>query len=193
MNEESDIDIRPVFDAADLGADFSADLREKEAALRAKGLGLNAPTFQDGRELVIVGVTRRYTSETRVAIPRQWEFFVGQASQIGGLTGATTYGVCWNAGADRGFDYLTGVEMAADQQVPKDFNTLRIEPRRYAVFAHTDHVSTLPKTIDTIWTKWVPDCGVKIARNAPCFERYTPEFNPQTGMGGMEVWLPLEA
>jgi predicted transcriptional regulator YdeE len=26
----------------------------------------------------------------------------------------------------------------------------------------------------------------------PCFERYTAEFNPQTGMGGTEIWIPLE-
>jgi AraC family transcriptional regulator len=50
----------------------------------------------------------------------------------------------------------------------------------------------MPKTIDTIWSKWVPDCGLKIA-SAPCFERYTSEFDATTGMGGMEIWIRLEA
>jgi AraC family transcriptional regulator len=70
---------------------------------------------------------------------------------------------------------------------------LPIDARRYAVFSHTGHVSALPKTIDSIWMTWVPDCGLKIARKAPCFERYSSEFNPQTGLGGMEIWVPLEA
>jgi predicted transcriptional regulator YdeE len=24
-----------------------------------------------------------------------------------------------------------------------------------------------------------------------CFEKYTPAFDPSTGMGGMEIWIPL--
>jgi AraC family transcriptional regulator len=38
----------------------------------------------------------------------------------------------------------------------------------------------------------VPQAGLKVA-SAPCFERYTEKFNPKTGMGGMEIWIPLEA
>ncbi len=77
--------------------------------------------------------------------------------------------------------------------LPKDFTSRKIDARRYAVFVHPGHVSALPKTIDTIWTKWAPDCGLKIAHSAPCLERYTSEFNPKTGLGGMEVWVPLES
>ena len=36
------------------------------------------------------------------------------------------------------------------------------------------------------------DCGLEIA-SAPCFERYTSEFNPQTGSGKVEIWIPLES
>jgi AraC family transcriptional regulator len=60
------------------------------------------------------------------------------------------------------------------------------------VFQHPDHVSAIGNTIDKIWNHWVPQAGLKIA-SAPCFERYGEEFNPQTGMGGMEIWIPLEA
>ena len=64
--------------------------------------------------------------------------------------------------------------------------------REYAVFIHRDHVSAIGNTIDKIWNDWVPQAGVNVA-SAPCFERYSEEFNPQTGMGGMEIWIPLEA
>jgi predicted transcriptional regulator YdeE len=30
-----------------------------------------------------------------------------------------------------------------------------------------------------------------VANWAAWFERYTEEFNPQTGMGGMENWIPI--
>jgi AraC family transcriptional regulator len=33
--------------------------------------------------------------------------------------------------------------------------------------------------------------GLNVSKDAPCFERYTSAFNPQTGLGGMEIWIPL--
>lgn len=117
-----------------------------------------------------------------------------KASKAGGipnLVGMTFYGVCWNTKPNCGFDYLTGVGISNVAGLPKEFTSLKLSAHKYAVFAHTGHVSVIPKTIDTIWTKWVPDCGLKIA-DAPCFERDTSDFNPGTGMGGMEIWIPLE-
>ena len=45
MSEDSDIEIRPVFEAEDFGDAFTPELREQEAAVRARALGLSAPTF----------------------------------------------------------------------------------------------------------------------------------------------------
>jgi predicted transcriptional regulator YdeE len=193
MNEDSDIEIRQIFEAEDFGAEFTPELREQEAAIRAKADGLNMPTFQDASKLLIAGLSRHYTSETRIGIPQQWHDFVECASTISSFKDTTYYGVCWNSTPDCSFDYLTGAEISAGATLPTEFMTLPIDARRYAVFRHTGHVSAIPKMIDAIWTKWVPDCGLKIAREAPCFERYTSEFNPQTGLGGMEIWIPLEA
>ena len=168
------------------------ELREQEAAVRAAGLGLNMPTFQNGSDMTIAGLNRSYTAESRVAIPQQWEQFVPHVQSIPGLAGTTFYGVCWNTRDGCGFDYLTGAEISGSSQIPASFTSLKIMARRYAVFTHTSHVSALPKTIDTIWSRWAPDCGLKIAA-APCYERYTSEFNPGTGMGGMELWIPLDS
>jgi AraC family transcriptional regulator len=44
MNEDSEIEIRPVFAAEDFGDAFTPELREQEAAVRARALGLPAPT-----------------------------------------------------------------------------------------------------------------------------------------------------
>jgi predicted transcriptional regulator YdeE len=191
MNEDSDLEIRPFFEADDFGEAFTPELREQEAVVLAKVLGLNAPTFPTGPKMVIAGINQSYTMETRVGIPQQWERFVPKAAAIPGQIGTTHYGVCWNTKPGCGFDYLTGVEVAQDARLPPEFQSLTLDPRRYAVFAHSGHVSAIPKTIDRVWSKWVPDCSLKIA-DAPCFERYTSEFNPGTGMGGMEIWIPLE-
>ena len=73
-----------------------------------------------------------------------------------------------------------------------EFATVRLPAREYAVSTHRDNVSGIGKTIDKIWNVWLPQAAIKVA-SAPCFERYTEEFDPKTGMGGMEIWLPLEA
>lgn len=190
MPGDSVIEIRPFFEAEDFGAAFTPELREQEAAVLAVTLGLNKPTFENRPEVRVAGLNQCYTLETRVGIPQQWDRFVCRAIEIPGLNRTTFYGVSWNAQSDSSFDYLAGVEVNA-AALPADFITLTLTARRYAVFAHTAHVSAMPKAMDTIWTQWVPESGLKTAA-APCFERYTAEFDPQTGMGGMEICIPLQ-
>lgn len=191
MTEDSEVEIRRVFETSDFGEEFTPELREQEAILRAKTLGLSLARFEEGREKLIAGFNQSYTMETRVNIPQQWQRFVPQATRIPDRRAAAFYGICWNTKPDCSFDYLTGVEVANANKLPDEFSSLKLEDRRYAVFAHTGHVSAIPKTIDTIWCKWAPDSGVAIA-HAPCFELYTADFNPDTGVGGMEIWIPLE-
>ena len=200
--EDSDIEIRPVFSADDFGAEFTPELREQEAGLRAQSLGLEAPRFEYGRELLIAGLSERYALPTYSAITEQWHCFVPHLGQISGHVGRDTYGVCWQSTKDHGggnsggsgceFDYLSGVEVSATDGLPADFQHVRIPAQRYVVFAHTRHISQIAATIDTIWNKWLPDSGLKAAAT-PSFERYTPEFNPESGFGGTEIWIPLSA
>lgn len=192
MNEDSDLEIRPYFESEDFGEAFTPELREQEAAIRAISYGLNEPTFQMGPEMTIAGLNHTYTMETRVGIPGQWERFVPKASSIPDAKGTDFYGVCWNNTPDCGFDYLTGIQVTSTKKLPAEYKSVTLAPRRYAVFAHTAHVSAIPKTLETIWSKWVPESALNIAK-APCFERYTSEYNPSTGMGGTEIWVPLEA
>src|SRR5262249_18478792 len=60
MAEDSDIDIRPVFEAEDFGDAFTPELREQEAAVRARALGGSAPTFQQGPDLLVAGLNESY-------------------------------------------------------------------------------------------------------------------------------------
>jgi AraC family transcriptional regulator len=62
----------------------------------------------------------------------------------------------------------------------------------YAVFSHSEHVSTIRSTWTTIWNAWWPSSGHELA-DAPDFERYGEEFDPRTGLGGLEIWVPIKA
>ena len=191
-NEDGEVEIRQLFEAEDFGAELTPELRRQEASIRAQALGLGTPRFEHGREMIVAGLNESYTFETRGKIPVQWESFVPHIGKVPGQMGNVAYGICWNNRPGHGFDYLSGVEVKHAAKLPAEFATVRLPAREYAVFTHRDHVSTIGNTIDKIWNSWVPQAGLNVA-SAPCFERYTEEFNPQTGMGGMEIWIPLEA
>ena len=100
-----------------------------------------------------------------------------------------TFGVIHN-GAEHGFDYLTGVEIHEDSQAYEDWDLLVLQPQTYAVFQHSDHVATLGNTCGIIWSEELAVLGFTYAE-APWFERYGKNFDPMTGNGGLEVWIPV--
>jgi AraC family transcriptional regulator len=153
---------------------------------------LEPPRFEHGKPLLIVGLSERYTCETNTAIPSQWQRFGPHIGNIPGQVGDVGYGVCCNSDEAGNFDYICGVEVSDFSEVPPEFACLRIAPQRYAVFRHRDHVSAIRRTVNTIWNKWLPDSGHEVA-DAPDFERYGDEFDPRTGNGGLEIWIPLKA
>jgi AraC family transcriptional regulator len=133
----------------------------------------------------------RYSYETSGAIPSQWQRFVPYIGNIPGQIGsAVAYGVHANTDDAGNLDYLTGVEVESFDGLPKELTRLRIPARRYAVFTHKDHISKVRSTQYTIWSQWLPDSGHEAA-DAPDFERYDERFNPRTGAGPMEIWIPL--
>jgi predicted transcriptional regulator YdeE len=190
MNEESEIEIRQVFEADDFGEAFTPELREQEASIRAQTLGLGALRFENRPELHLAGLNETYTKETRAKIPAQWErfgTFCGMPVQIG----TNTYGVSHDYQGDEGkFDYLTGFEVSAGATLPAEFDMLHIPARRYAIFTYRGPISSIAAAFDKIFSQWAPDCGLKLA-HGPCLERYTVEFDPATS-AGTEIWIPLE-
>ncbi len=82
--------------------------------------------------------------------------------------------------------------MADFSNVPAAFTCLRVAAQRYAVFTHRQHISEIRRTWYTIWNKGLPDSSIK-ALDAPDFERYGEEFDGRTGLGGLEIWIPVKA
>ena len=83
-----------------------------------------------------------------------------------------------------------GVEVSDFSDLPREFQSVRIPEQRYAVFTHSEHISTIRRTVNTIWNHWLPISGFKAA-DAPNFERYDEKFDPATGNGGLEIWIPV--
>ena len=86
-NEDCEIEIRQVFEAADFGAEFTPELRRQEADIRAQALGLGALRFEIGRDMLIAGLNQNYTFENRSKIPMQVGKFRARDRQSSGSGG----------------------------------------------------------------------------------------------------------
>lgn len=152
---------------------------------------LEPPRFETGRPMLIAGLGVRYDCASSAGIPAQWQRFQPHIGHIPGQVGRIAYGVCCNSDDAGNFDYIAGVEVRDFPDLPVEFARLRLAAQRYAVFRHRGHISTIRRTVNTIWNKWLPESGHEAA-DAPDFERYDEAFDPLTGNGGLEIWIPIK-
>ena len=163
---------------------------------KSHAVQLEAPRIESAKLLQIAGLRERYTSENMQNIAQLWLRFGPHIGNIPGQVGRVAYGLCFNALSPNGLDYLAGVEVSGSFGLPAEFSVATIPAQKYAVFAHREHVSKMYETLDAIH-KWLPGSGLEVGRGtagAPdFFERYTEDFDSRTGMGGMEVWVPINS
>jgi AraC family transcriptional regulator len=152
---------------------------------------LDPPRLIDGKALLIAGIGERYNEATGGDIAAQWQRFAPYLGKVPGQIGTASYGVCLNAEEVGFFDYVCGVEVSDFAAVPPQFMCVRVPERRYAVFLHRGHVSAIRRTLNTIWNKWLPESGLTVV-DAPAFERYDERYDPRSGTGDVEIWLPVD-
>ena len=152
---------------------------------------LQPPRFETGKPLLVAGRGERISQENSAGIPGLWHRFHQSVHNIPRRVGNVAYGVCCNGDDAGNFDYISGVEVSDFSDLPREFSRVRIPEQRYAVFTHRDHISTIRRTVNTIWNHWLPASGLKAA-DAPNFERYDERFDPVTGDGGLEIWVPVQ-
>jgi AraC family transcriptional regulator len=153
---------------------------------------LKPPRFEQGRAMLIAGLGSRYDGDSSAGIPAQWQRFIPYIGRISQQVGGIAYGVCCNPDASGNFDYICGVEVSDRSGLPAEFSVLKLEPHRYAVFTHEDHISTIRRTCNTIWNKFLPESKLE-PLNAPDFERYDEKFDGRSGLGGLEIWVPIKS
>ena len=150
------------------------------------------PRLEHGHFMLIAGLGGRFTPQTTARIPELWEKFIPHIGKIPGQKGDVTYGICCNPDGKGGFEYIAGVEISKLDDLPEQYRWIEVQPQHYAVFEHKGPLATLPQTFQYIWKTWLPQSAYEAA-DAPEFERYSADFNPQTGEGVLEIWLPLKS
>jgi AraC family transcriptional regulator len=152
---------------------------------------IDPPRVVRGESLFIFGLSQRY-HRSNAGIPSQWDRFTQHLDHIPARVGRVTYGVICNTDDSGSIDYICGVEVREFPDTPADLTRLRIPPQTYAVFEHRDHVSTVGSTWQAIWNYVLSAAGHR-ATDGPAFERYDERFDPRTGSGGFELWVPIQA
>jgi len=149
------------------------------------------PRFENRKAFLVAGLGVRYDYEScGSGIPAQWQRFAPYLGSVPGQLGSDAYGVRYNSD-DNGLDYLCGVEVGEFSQLSPELSRVRVPANRYAVFTHSGHISAIRSTWSAIWSKWLPKSGHQIA-DAPDFERYDSRFDPRSGNGEVEIWVPLK-
>ena len=152
---------------------------------------LGTPHLIQSAGLQIFGLRQQYQCQSNAAIPSQWNAFLPHFGHIRGQVGHIAYGVICNFDDAGSYDYICGVEVKELPMDPPEFSGQRIPPATYAVFEHNGHVSAIAGTWKAIWEHGLADAGYQVAEG-PVLERYDERFDGRTGLGGMELWVPVK-
>ena len=153
-----------------------------------------APVITQISEMYLCGPVNAFDMQSRVSgIPALWAEFVPRMMEIEGRVGDQTYGACISAG-EHGeiFQYQAAVRVESDAKTPVGFEKVRVPEGSYAVFTHKGSAATIKDSMEYIWTLWLPGNGKWQHRSAPDFEFYDERFDPETGQGEMEIYVPVK-
>ena len=136
------------------------------------------------------GTSEHYDRTSKSGIPDQWKRFGPYIGHVPGQVPDVSYGIVSNTDEAGNMDYMCAVEVPAFPAEPAEFTRLRLVPQTYAVFEHRDHIASIESTFEHIFGRGLADAGLK-PNGAPVFERYDGRFDPATGLGGFEIWVPV--
>ncbi|ABC92409.1 probable transcriptional regulator protein, AraC family [Rhizobium etli CFN 42] len=154
---------------------------------------LEPPRFETLQPMLFAGLQETYPYGDNAAIPSLWQKFNTHFGHIPGQKGNVAYGICRHIGEEEKFRYMAAAEISDASDLPADFTTLKIAGQRYAVFTHRGHISGISLTMHRIFGTWWPTSGLEHGETPDMLERYDERFDPYTGMGITEIWLPIRA
>jgi predicted transcriptional regulator YdeE/uncharacterized protein YndB with AHSA1/START domain len=148
---------------------------------------------EDHHGMTVAGLKGHFLTGGDPAIPGLWTRFAAHLGRTPGQVGRATYGIGWTEPAG-GLDYMSAVEVPGGSKAPDELSVERMPEALYVVFAHAGHVSEIPKTMQRA-VAWLMKNGRQIRQRegAPSLiERYGEGFDPKTGKGDIELWIPVE-
>ena len=152
------------------------------------------PRLFTGEAMALIGRRERYAlADAHGHIPMQWAWFGPRIPDIPARHETDTFGLCSDADNDA-MTYFCGVRVSTQASVPHDLVAVTVPALRYAAFVHQGPASTLSQTIMVALGEWLPAAGLAVHKGAgvpDLVEHYGAGFDPQTGSGSFEIWVPV--
>jgi AraC family transcriptional regulator len=150
---------------------------------------LHPSTLNTRPETLYAGIKILVTDSCSEEIPALWQHFMAQ-QPFNYTSGDSAYGLCV-AGLN-GTEYMAAVAVQPGMQLPPLWSELTVAAASFAVFPHTEAVCRMRETIEAIFAPGALTYDHQPLKNLAFIEHYTEEFNPQTGLGGMSIWVPVK-
>jgi AraC family transcriptional regulator len=152
---------------------------------------LAEPRLEQRDSVTIAGLGARFRMDAVQGIPALWQKFQQYQGSLGEVPGVW-YGICGDWGeSGEDFLYMAGVEVRSDPDLPEELSTYRFPAQSYLVFRHDTHISELQQTVGEIFGHYLPENGYDPSEISAYFEFYEERFDPATGLGGIELWMPV--
>ena len=139
----------------------------------------------------LVGLAAPCSYNETIHIPAQWQRFMSSCyDDIPNKVERMPIGMCEPPDDDGCFRYVCAAEVRAFEGRSPELACFETEPRTYAVFAHNGHVSTIFDTYSAIWNDALPALA-RAVDDGPVLEFHNDAFDPDTGLGGLRICVPL--
>ncbi|HSC67362.1 MAG TPA: GyrI-like domain-containing protein [Cellvibrio sp.] len=156
----------------------------------------SAPRIEQAGPLLVAGLREQLDEQVATKIPQLWQQLVSCWDEIPQRVGPADYGLCIHL-RGREYYYMAACAVWDFTGLPEKFSPFIIPSQTYAVFVHSGPVQRICETIDFAFDQWLPHSGyqhqAEQENTLHFFERYGEQFNPQTGAGDIEIWLPVTA
>lgn len=149
------------------------------------------PQLKPLGRLKLVGLAAPCSFNETIHIPAQWQRFMSSYyDDIPNKVEQMPIGMCEPPNDEGCFRYLCAAEVKAIEGRSPELSYVETEPRTYAVFTHNDHVSTIFDTYSAIWNEALPALA-RTVDDGPVLEFHNDAFDPDTGLGGLRICIPL--
>lgn len=152
------------------------------------------PKMIDLPAFYVMGATGNFTPETMKDIPKFWDAFVPHMDNLPRKNNRSFGMMIYHADMEDEepfCTYLVAVEVDAAAKLQEGFTRYSVPAARYAVFTFNEHISKIGEFIEKAYESWLPEAGLEHA-HAPDFELYDERWDPATGTGDVDYYVPVE-
>ncbi len=134
-------------------------------------------------------------------IPKMWDVFNERFLEFNNIDQTCCYGLCFSTPVEDKkleslepgvFEYVAGVEVADDQEIPKGMVYREVPENQYLVFTHHGKLDKLGETYKYIYETWIPQSNHKVHPSKFDMEVYTDEFIMDSDESKFYIYVAIE-